>query len=96
MCPPEFKRIGNECYFISTQRSNFDEAQFDCKDRDSKLAELKKFPDRIVRKYLNKMKNKVTEPIWIGARFNEKRRAWNWGFYSKAVKHQSFSLMDPK
>lgn len=52
VCPPEFQRIGNECYFLSRQKETWMEAHFNCVDRDSKLAEPFKFEDKRLRKYL--------------------------------------------
>jgi hypothetical protein len=52
MCPPKFEKIGNECYFISTFKVNWLDAHFECKDRNSKLAEPMKYEDRQLRKNL--------------------------------------------
>lgn len=52
LCPPDFHRIGNECYYISTYKANWLDAHFECKDRHSKLAEPLKYEDKRIRKYL--------------------------------------------
>lgn len=52
VCPPKFERIGNECYFISSEKLNWLDAQFVCLDKDSKLAEPNKVDDRRLRKHL--------------------------------------------
>lgn len=52
LCPPKFQRIGNECYFVSHYKKNWLDANFECKDRHSKLAEPLKYEDRRIRKYL--------------------------------------------
>lgn len=52
LCPPQFERIGNECYFLSKTKVNWLDAQFQCLDRDSKLAEPNKVDDRRLRKHL--------------------------------------------
>lgn len=52
VCPPQFQRIGNECYYISTEKETWTDAHFKCLDRDSKLAEPFKFEDKRLRKYL--------------------------------------------
>jgi hypothetical protein len=52
MCPPKFIKIGNECYFMSTFKVNWLDAHFECKDRNSKLAEPMKYEDRQLRKNL--------------------------------------------
>lgn len=52
LCPPQFERIGNECYYLSKEKVNWLDAQFQCLDRDSKLAEPNKVDDRRLRKHL--------------------------------------------
>lgn len=52
LCPPQFERIGNECFYLSTGKVNWLDAQFQCLDRDSKLAEPNKVDDRRLRKHL--------------------------------------------
>ena len=54
MCPPKFHQIGTECYYISDSRVNWLEAHFECKDKNSKLAEPEKLADRHLRQYLSK------------------------------------------
>lgn len=61
VCPPEFQRIGNECYFISSKKENWMEAHFKCVDRDSKLAEPFKFEDKRLRKYLTANAGQIRE-----------------------------------
>lgn len=61
VCPPEFQRIGNECYFISREKETWMEAHFKCVDRDSKLAEPFKFEDKRLRKYLLAHGNQIGE-----------------------------------
>lgn len=53
ICPPNFERLGNECYYFSTEKANWLDAQFQCLDRNSKLAEPgTKVNDRRLRKHL--------------------------------------------
>lgn len=52
LCPPNFYRIGSLCYFISREKLNWLDAHFECKDKNSKLAEPGKITDRQLRKYL--------------------------------------------
>lgn len=67
VCPPEFQRIGNECYFLSRQKETWMEAHFNCVDRDSKLAEPFKFEDKRLRKYLLASGNHIGKWILLGA-----------------------------
>lgn len=94
LCPPHFIRIGNECYFISEDRVNWLDAHFECKDRNSRLAEPVKQEDRFLRKYLNSQtgRQRYTD-IWIGGRFNWEKNKWQWGYNGKEMTYQSFSQM---
>ena len=53
LCPPQFQRIWNECYYMSKEKANWLDAQFKCQDMDSKLAEPNKVDDRRLRKYFH-------------------------------------------
>ena len=95
MCPPDFIKIGNECYYLSTKQESWLDAHFECKDRNSKLAEPLKFADRKIRKYLtNKDSNRGEK--WIGGMYNWERLIWQWGYNGKAMTYQSFSNMGTK
>lgn len=93
MCPPHFFRIGNECYFISQSRQNWLDANFECKDRNSKLAEPMKYEDKNLRKFLQSSNEK--NYIWIGANYNWRANKWQWGYNGKDIVYQSFSQMVP-
>lgn len=93
MCPPHFFRIGNECYFISQTRQNWLDAHFECKDRNSKLAEPMEFADKKLRKFLQSSKEK--DYIWIGGTYNWKDNKWQWAYNGKDIGYESFSLMVP-
>lgn len=93
LCPPHFVRIGNECYFISQNRVNWLDAHFECKDKNSRLAEPFKQEDRSLRKYLNHITGLRPDDLWIGARFNWELNKWQWGTNGKYLTYQSFSQM---
>lgn len=93
MCPPHFFRIGNECYYISATKLNWLDAHFECKDRNSKLAEPMKYDDKYLRKYLTMSKQK--NYIWIGGNYNWRTNKWQWGYNGKDIGYQSFSQMVP-
>lgn len=93
MCPPGFFRIGNECYYISPNKENWLDANFECKDRNSKLAEPMKFDDKNLRKYL--LKSREKNYIWIGGNYNWMANKWQWGYNGKDIVYQSFSQMFP-
>lgn len=65
LCPPEFTKIGNDCYYLSAKKESWLDAHFECKDRNSKLAEPLKFADRRLRKYL-KNRDQGIDSKWIG------------------------------
>ncbi|KAL9694176.1 hypothetical protein quinque_013461 [Culex quinquefasciatus] len=93
MCPPHFFRIGNECYYISQNKQNWLDAHFECKDRNSKLAEPMKYDDKNLRKFLTASKAK--NYIWIGGNYNWRANKWQWGYNGKDIGYQSFSQMVP-
>uniref|UniRef100_A0A1Q3FL98 Putative c-type lectin-like domain protein n=2 Tax=Culex tarsalis TaxID=7177 RepID=A0A1Q3FL98_CULTA len=93
MCPPHFFRIGNECYYISANKQNWLDAHFECKDRNSKLAEPMKYDDKNLRKFL--ISSKAKNYIWIGGNYNWRANKWQWGYNGKDIGYQSFSQMVP-
>lgn len=95
LCPPNFIRIGSECYYISSERVNWLDAHFDCKDRNSRLAEPIKHEDRVLRKYLTHSDDNDRTDIWIGGIYNWERKKWQWGYNGRDVLYQSFSQMAP-
>lgn len=95
LCPPNFTRIGSECYYISSNRVNWLDAHFECKDRNSRLAELFKYEDRTLRKYLMHSDDPDRFDIWIGGIYNWEKKKWQWGYNGRNVAYQSFSQMSP-
>lgn len=93
LCPPDFTKIGNDCYFISNKKESWLDSHFDCKDRNSKLAEPLKFADRRLRKYL-KNKDQVVDDKWIGGMYNWQQMKWQWGYNGGDMKYQSFANED--
>lgn len=91
LCPPQFIPVGNVCYFISKERVNWLDAHFECKERNSRLAEPTRKEDRFLRKYLNKLNGLNLGEMWIGARFNWERNNWQWGYNGEDLTYQSFS-----
>lgn len=95
LCPPSFTRIGSECYYISSNRVNWLDAHFECKDRNSRLAEPIKYEDRALRKYLMHNDDPERFDIWIGGIYNWEQKKWQWGYNGRDVIYQSFSQMSP-
>lgn len=93
LCPPQFIAVGEKCYFISKERVNWLDAHFECKERNSRLAEPTRKEDRLLRKHLNKLNGLNLGEMWIGARFNWERNKWQWGYNGEDLTYQSFSQM---
>lgn len=94
MCPPSFTKIGNECYFLSPTKASWLDSHFECKDKNSKLAEPLKYADRLLRKYFME-RGRTRGEIWIGGMYNWQRMKWQWGYNGKDMTYQSFSQMKP-
>ena len=93
MCPPKFQRIGNECYYLSDYKESWLDSHFECKDRNSKLAEPLRYADKRLRNHL--MKNdKSKEDKWIGGMYNWERNQWQWGYNGKEMIYQAFGKME--
>lgn len=95
LCPPEFEKIGNECYFLSSRKESWLDSHFECKDRNSKLAEPLKYADRRLRKYL-KNRDQIGDDKWIGGMYNWQQNKWQWGYNGGDMKYQSFGDKDGK
>lgn len=89
LCPPEFQKIGNDCFYMSRKKFNWLDAHFECKDRNSKLAEPMKFADKRLRKYLQNRDEMVGEK-WIGGMYNHQTNKWTWGYKGGEMRYQAF------
>lgn len=54
MCPPQFQRVGTDCYSLVPARSTWLEAHFFCKDKNANLAEPAKQADRKLKYFLRR------------------------------------------
>lgn len=89
LCPPEFQKVGNDCFYISNRKESWLDAHFECKDRNSKLAEPLKFADRRLRKYLQN-RDPMHGEKWIGGMYNYQQKKWQWGYNGGEMKYQAF------
>lgn len=94
LCPPDFMKIGSECYYISKSRESWLDAHFECKDRNSKLAEPLKYADRRLRKYLMNRDHSKDDNIWIGGMYNWQTNKWQWGYNGGDMKYFSFGDLE--
>lgn len=54
-CPERFVRVGNSCYYLSTNMASWRDAHFECADMASQMAIIdKKWEDRNMRSLLKK------------------------------------------
>lgn len=89
LCPPGFQKIGNDCFYISDRKESWLDSHFECKDRNSKLAEPLKFADRRLRKFLQN-KDPMHGEKWIGGMYNYQQKKWKWGYNGGEMKYQAF------
>ncbi|XP_069686437.1 snaclec coagulation factor X-activating enzyme light chain 1-like [Periplaneta americana] len=96
VCPSDFVRNGNSCYFFSTHMAAWQEAHFACQDKGSDLARLEKaWEDRNMRSYLNKPELAPLER-WIGGIYNWETKRWVWAATGRRLTYQGFSRRSPK
>lgn len=95
ICPPNFVRNGNSCYYFSTHLATWQEAHFECKDKGSELARMEKgWEDRNMRSYLNKPELARLER-WIGGIYNWETKRWVWGATGRRLTYHGFSRRSP-
>ncbi|XP_065582678.1 lithostathine-1-beta-like [Artemia franciscana] len=95
ICPPEFVRLGNGCYYLSSHISTWQDAHFSCKERNSTLLSLDtKWKDRTMRNYLNRAEFARLER-WIGGLFDWSRQQWVWGAQGAPVSYLNFGQLAP-
>jgi hypothetical protein len=62
---------------MSKKKESWLDAHFECKDRNSKLAEPLKYADRRLRKFLKNHRDQTKEDRWIGGMYNWQRNQVN-------------------
>jgi len=90
VCPPEFLKLGNGCYYVSKALGSWQWAHFECRERDSQLAALgSQWEDSVLRGYLNRP---TITPLnrWIGGIHDWQRGRWQWGSSGAAMAYQGF------
>nr|WIM01416.1 C-type lectin domain containing 46kDa protein [Limnephilus flavicornis] len=92
VCPPDFIRLGNSCYYFSPVKATWQDAHFACKDRESNLTSPQRWEDRKLREYLNTPEVEKQER-WIGGVYDWEAKVWKWGGELRTMKYQSFSRM---
>jgi len=90
VCPPEFLKLGNGCYYVSKALGSWQWAHFECRERGSQLAALgSQWEDSVLRGYLNRP---TITPLnrWIGGIHDWQRGRWQWGGSGAAMAYQGF------
>lgn len=93
VCPPNFVRLGNKCYYFSNETATWQDAYFHCKDFRSNLAIIKSsHQNKILRTALNK---EGIEPYerWVGGYFDWQQKEWKWAPSGKPMSFQGFSQL---
>ncbi|XP_063591130.1 perlucin-like protein [Penaeus indicus] len=89
-CPPNFIRLGNSCYYFSTDMNSWHSAHFACRALNSQLAALEtRWEDQTLRNYMNKPH---FAPLnrWVGGIYNWSRRRWTWGSSASDMSYSGF------
>ncbi|KAJ0033516.1 hypothetical protein NQD34_000623 [Periophthalmus magnuspinnatus] len=71
LCPHRWLRYGSKCYFLSTQRADFDQSRIYCEKRG---AQLVKINNRREQAFLTGL----TAAAWIGMTDKDKEGIWLW------------------
>lgn len=90
LCPPQFVKVGNDCYFLSTKKESWLDAHFECKDKNSKLASPLKYANIKLQKYL-KNRDQLNDDKWIGGMYNWQQEKWQWGYNGGDITYQAFA-----
>ncbi|XP_042883297.1 perlucin-like protein [Penaeus japonicus] len=89
-CPPNFIRLGNSCYYFSTDMKSWHDAHFACRGLQSQLAALEtRWEDRTLRNYMNKPQF-ASLNRWVGGIYNWSRRQWTWGSSASVMTYSGF------
>ncbi|CAL4147804.1 unnamed protein product, partial [Meganyctiphanes norvegica] len=95
MCPPNFLRLGNGCYYFGSEMATWHDAHFACRDRDSQLITLEtQWEDLTIRHYLNKPEFARLNR-WLGGIYNWSTRRWMWGPSGEAMPYLGFLTSIP-
>ncbi|XP_068810404.1 killer cell lectin-like receptor subfamily F member 1 [Struthio camelus] len=74
LCPPGWQLHRGRCYYFSEEAVSWDDSQRNCLARKSQLLVVE---DEIEMEFIDN-KEKDTKYIWIGLKFQEKKKQWSW------------------
>jgi len=90
ICPADFVRLGNGCYFFSSHISSWQNAHFACRDMGAQLASLdSRWEDTTIRTYLSKPEFARLER-WVGGRYDWNGQHWIWGATGQPMAYLGF------
>ncbi|GJQ67277.1 putative C-type lectin [Trypoxylus dichotomus] len=97
VCPPDFIRLGNKCYFFSNTSVKWDDAFFNCNDMHSTLAIIRsKYQHKLLRNVLtSNSKYSAHLERWIGGRYDWTKHEWLWGASGKPIDYNGFPTPPP-
>ncbi|KAK9869650.1 hypothetical protein WA026_003397 [Henosepilachna vigintioctopunctata] len=91
VCPKYFVRIARRCYFFSRNAVTWQEAFYQCRDKNSNIAIIKTAnQDRRIRKILHRPIH-ATKERWLGGMYNWKQMKWLWAASGKPLTYQGFA-----
>ena len=94
ICPPEYLKLNQHCYFFSKNKTTWQDAFFTCQDLQGKFAIIKHVnQDKMLRNFLNKI-SMVNEERWIGGMYDWEQMKWKWGASGQEMVFQGFSQME--
>ncbi|XP_053548771.1 snaclec mamushigin subunit alpha [Bombina bombina] len=76
-CPKGWLNKGSKCYYMSSNKSSWDESQRYCSERNANLWMIKRKEEKSVAKDLYSTACTSLDYLWIGLRTTEKQE-WEW------------------
>lgn len=96
ICPPEYLKLNQYCYYFSKNKTTWQDAFFTCQDLHGKFAIVKHVnQDKMLRNFLNKI-SMSNEERWIGGMYDWEQMKWKWGASGQEMTFKGFSQMDPE
>ncbi|KAF5269208.1 hypothetical protein FQR65_LT02509 [Abscondita terminalis] len=96
VCPPEYLKLNQHCYYFSKNKTTWQDAFFTCQDLRGKFAIIKHVnQDKMLRNFLNKISIQ-NEERWIGGLYDWEQMKWKWGASGQEMIFKGFSQMAPE
>ncbi|KAF5296774.1 hypothetical protein FQA39_LY12292 [Lamprigera yunnana] len=96
VCPPEYLKLNQHCYYFSKNKATWQNAFFTCQDLHGKFAIIKHVnQDKMMRNFLTKI-SVVNEERWIGGMYDWEQMKWKWAASGHEMIFKGFSQMAPE